>query len=286
MEKSVARLLTTGNPKWLLGYSVAVGMLGVVVSAWGAGRDIDISLFVGALFCGLSFLVLISIRIERIVGKTRTAALKSSERAAVAQAMPLVYDRFDLSFPVPTLDEWTLEPGGLLLLHRLIEGEDPSVIVELGSGASTPVLAHLAEKQDRRFTSIENDDSWVEVTRQRLSGWDIEPDHILHHVPLADNPFQPSAPWYDTDGLDDIFGDETIDLIFVDGPAARHGTHRRQPAFTYFASRMSPGGILVLDDYNREDEQEVVDFWKQEMPEIEVSTFSGRKSLAVVRMPE
>jgi hypothetical protein len=72
----------------------------------------------------------------------------------------------------------------------------------------------------------------------------------------------------------------------VDGPAARTGVHRRYPAFPYFAPKMASGGIIMLDDYHRDDEQEIVARWKEERPGIEVNTFTGHnKSMAIIRVP-
>ena len=278
--------MTAESPKWLVVYSLVAGALSAAVSAWGVGHNIYAASLVAGLFSGLAFLGLMAIRIERIAGHTRTAAFKSSERAAVAQAMPLVYDKLDAPLPMSTLDEWTIELAGLLQLQRLIERETPGVIVEIGSGASTPVLAHLAGDNGGFFFSIENDASWVETTRGRLYGWDVDPDEVLHHVPLRDHSFKSSTPWYDTDWLDRIFGDRTIGLVFVDGPAARTGVHRRYPAFPYFAPKMASGGIIMLDDYHRDDEQEIVARWKEERPGIEVNTFTGHnKSMAIIRVP-
>ena len=54
---------------------------------------------------------------------------------------------------------------------------------------------------------------------------------------------------------------ESIDFLFVDGPPKAVGEHARAPALAEFASRLAPGSLVLLDDMQRDDEQEIVARW-------------------------
>jgi hypothetical protein len=54
----------------------------------------------------------------------------------------------------------------------------------------------------------------------------------------------------------------------VDGPPG-YGegmSHSRHPALPVLADRMAPGGMVFLDDADREPEREIVSRWSEELP--------------------
>ena len=82
-------------------------------------------------------------------------------------------------------------------------------------------------------------------------------------APLVDVtlPDGSTSPWYDLAKLPDI---GEIDVLLVDGPIGAIAEQARYPAFPLLADRLADGGLVVLDDTNRPEEQEVVRRWLEE----------------------
>lgn len=158
---------------------------------------------------------------------------------------------------LPELGGWAASPDLALLLVETIRDEKPLVVVELGSGATTTII-RLALKRfspDARFISIEQ-----------------EAEHTsdgIRHVPIRDG-------WYDTDLLQDL---SDIDLLFVDGPRGSE----RYPALPFFADRLSPKGVVLVDDANRKDDRAYIDRWQNEFPHLSVAFLDFQKGAAVLR---
>ena len=51
-------------------------------------------------------------------------------------------------------------------------------------------------------------------------------------------------------------------LLFVDGPPGSTGPFARYPVVEKLGSRMATGGIVVMDDTNRDDETAIVADWR------------------------
>jgi predicted O-methyltransferase YrrM len=105
---------------------------------------------------------------------------------------------------------------------------------EWGVGGSTLWLSQWCAG----VVSVEHDREWVTKISDELAEYDIQ-NVTLCHVPLGDD----YEAW-----INDY---EPFDLIFVDG--------RRRAACTGHAvSRLRPGGVLVLDDSQREQYQAAI----------------------------
>lgn len=124
--------------------------------------------------------------------------------------------------PIPPLRGWALSPDAARVLADLVIRHRPTVVVELGSGASTVILSRLLAKTGGRLISLEH-----------------------RPGPALVDGFYP---------LDDV--PETIDLLLVDGPPITEGDRTKS---TVLAPRMTPAGIVVIDDADRD--AQVVEAW-------------------------
>jgi predicted O-methyltransferase YrrM len=194
----------------------------------------------------------------------------------------MIYDEIDVPRPLPTLDGWTLEPDGFLLMAQLIEENRPRVIVEFGSGASTTTLAYLAEKTGGNFLSIEEDAEWANRTRRRLQSWGIE-GAAVHHVPVLPEDQNQGYTWYSIEGVQEVLGRLDIDLVLVDGPTAQHGRRVRDATLPVIADWLSDEAIVVFDDYGREGESEFLAEYQERFPESSTDVISRHKEMAVFR---
>ena len=176
----------------------------------------------------------------------------------------------------PLLDDggflpWTegaMAPSGLATVAAEIALAERRLVVELGSGVSTVLLARLARQLGGRIVAVEHDPGWAGWVRRQL-----DRDGLAEHASVIEAPLRPhplaldGAPWYGPEALDALPGDG-IELLLVDGPPGYgDGMARsRYPALPLLAERLSPGALVVLDDAPRAGEAEILDRWEHDLP--------------------
>lgn len=153
--------------------------------------------------------------------------------------------------PAPEL-AWMFPDDACEALAELVAATKPQLIVECGSGRSTLVLAALCE-QGHPVVSLEHDACYRQETQRMLREHDLTE---LADVRLA--PLEGSPPWYAAAAYEDLHG---IGLLFVDGPPGSVVRDAREPALPMLRDRLLPGGVIVLEDTHRRDEQEIWRRW-------------------------
>jgi GNAT superfamily N-acetyltransferase len=168
-----------------------------------------------------------------------------------------------------------MRPAGIAAIGRDILDRARRRIVELGSGASTVLLARLLTRWqpdgDWRLAAVEHDVDWVRRVTEELADGGIGDRVTVIHAPLVDHHLaQDGLLWYDeralVTGLDQALDGELIDLLVVDGPPAFAPGFglARYPALPVLRSRLASGAAVVLDDVDRPGEQEVLRRWERE----------------------
>jgi predicted O-methyltransferase YrrM len=176
---------------------------------------------------------------------------------------------------IPGLRSWAASADVLLTLHSVSKKVKPKVVLDLGSGVSTLVLAKSSP--DAKIFSIDHLSEFAEKTKTLLA------DHQISNVELRVAPLQPHAmgiDWYEVSALDDI---EKIDLLFIDGPPGSKNEKARHPVLSQCLSKLSPGAVIVLDDAGREGERELADMFLQALPGYELEFLSHEKGTAILR---
>ncbi len=190
-----------------------------------------------------------------------------------------------------TLPQMATPYGGFAIspdLARLIVEQvllnKPVMIVELGSGASTILLGHVAETlPGTRVVSLEHDPLWYANTLIDLE------THRVHNVDLRYAPLTPieidsrEYLWYSIEALKDL---RDIDLVLVDGPPGDVGPKARFPAGPVLHPKCRDGCLWIVDDTVREDEQEVVRHWMDTMKlDLLFERVWRKKGATVLRAP-
>jgi predicted O-methyltransferase YrrM len=143
---------------------------------------------------------------------------------------------------------------------------DRKRIVELGSGISSIVIGRLLAQRGGKLTAVEHDPDWAQLVRSQVERERL--DGVVEVIGSSLEPHPASwsgAPWYSRESVALLPGG--ISLLLIDGPPG-YGegmSHSRYPALQALADRVERGGLVILDDADRESEREIVAKWSEEM---------------------
>jgi predicted O-methyltransferase YrrM len=179
--------------------------------------------------------------------------------------------------PLPALRGWAMSPDSLLPLVLTVVEARPRHVVELGSGASTVVLAYALRKSGKgKLVSFEHDSRFAAITNKLVH------DHRLTGVArVVEAPLAGEGPWYDR-AIVARNAPAKIDLLVVDGPPAGPGDEVRYPAAPCLLPRLSENGLIVMDDAARDGERAVLARWERDFA-LESRLIPTEKGLAVLR---
>lgn len=203
--------------------------------------------------------------------KELKAANWQSYRQSEAFAQLLSLLKFDA--PVPPTRSWAASPDLLLTLAQLVRTHKPKLVVELGSGVSTLIVAKAGA---RKVVSIDNSEEFAEKTREiirehKVRGVEVRVAELKTHASGSD--------WYDLSKLTDL---KRIDLLIIDGPPGSKNPEARKPALAEFISKLSPKAVIVIDDVNRDGERELAEGFAKALPTHALTIFSHEKGTAVI----
>lgn len=172
---------------------------------------------------------------------------------------------------------WVAGADFLLLLARQVLKQKPDLVVEFGSGVSTVVIGRCLQLNGRgRLLSFDHDEGFAELTRRRLLGAGVPGE--VRAVPLVPGTDGYGGSWYAHGELPD-----GIDLLVIDGPPAwrqKQAESRGSAAPAAFA-KLSPGGVVLLDDAARPGEQRIMARWRAEYPKISFEWLDTQKGALV-----
>lgn len=187
-----------------------------------------------------------------------------------------------LRSPLPPMRGWAISPDfGVLLLSEILKNK-PRRVLELGSGASTLLIAYGLEKTGHgKVVSFDHDLNYCEKSRDRVTEHQLGNIAEVVHAPLREVRLnQGDWDWYDTARIDPDF---KIDLLVIDGPPGQIQDISRYPALPLLHEYFSDDITILLDDAGRTDEQTIVNMWIREFPEFAHEYLSAEKGAAVLR---
>ena len=190
-----------------------------------------------------------------------------------SEAMQQLLSLLKFSAPVPPTRSWAASPDLLLTLTQLVRTHNPKLVVELGSGVSTLVVAKAGAK---KVISIDNSAEFAGKTREvlkehKVRGVDIRVAALKAHISGVD--------WYDTNIIKDL---KRIDLLIVDGPPGSKNPQARMPARAEFIAKLSPKAIIVIDDVNRDGERKLAEAFAKALPNHILTIYPHEKGTAVI----
>ncbi|WP_303925018.1 class I SAM-dependent methyltransferase, partial [Draconibacterium sediminis] len=213
--------------------------------------------------------------------------LKEYQIAQNNQSKQQVYiskinDQLQTKIALPFHKPWAVLPDFIYNLLELIKENKPATIVECGSGLSTLVGGYLAKnKIIKQFISVEHDKQFHEATLADLKEYGLEKYVTLVHTPLKSIYIDGEEwLWYDTDIIETKINE--IDILLVDGPPGQLQKNSRYPAIPLLKKYFNNNTRIILDDSHRSDEQEIINKWLVESPNLKLNQLETTKGMAVL----
>lgn len=176
---------------------------------------------------------------------------------------------------------WALDVGLLAHVAELLDGYPAPRVLEFGSGRGTKSLARIVANRGGSLVSVEHDPTWYQRTSVELEAAGLGGHAMVRLCPLVDVEFfTVPGRFYDMSWLRP---EDRFDLVIVDGPPAATCKMARLPAFPAIAAHVAPGGFhLLLDDFERDDERQIVAMWRAFVPELSYETLDFGKGVCVI----
>jgi hypothetical protein len=165
---------------------------------------------------------------------------------------------------LPRLDGGAMDPDAVYALAELVARSEPSIVVELGPGASTVVLGLTAASLTgpMQIWSLESEPDWVAHAERLVAYHSIPRCHVVA-APLVEQSVGTWAgTWYSPEAVALI--PDRIDLLIVDGPKNVRQNDARFPAYAAFQARLAPGSHVFVHDTDRDDETKMVKAWTED----------------------
>jgi hypothetical protein len=177
---------------------------------------------------------------------------------------------------------WALSPDALLEIFNYIDKYRPKVILELGSGYSTPAIAEYckARDYDTEIIAIDHDDEFYKKTSSMVEQYDSV---TLQKAPLRKYEEESDIyEWYNAGLIEKAVGKKKVDFIIVDGPPQTTNKLARYPVLRHLKQVFSKDYCIFVDDSDRKDESDMVKKWLEENPDLRAHYIPTEKGLYVV----
>ena len=160
---------------------------------------------------------------------------------------------------------FAIADDAVLALISLLAELRPQRVLELGSGLSTRLLAHLADQLGlERLVTVDDHAEWQQrVLRDLRSTARI----VSLVAPLAPEQCSDRRGWFYQRLAERCGSYGPFDAVFIDGPRSSFGgpgTYNRSMAAGVIARLLRPGGLVILDDAWRQTEMEAMALWSAE----------------------
>jgi predicted O-methyltransferase YrrM len=189
------------------------------------------------------------------------------------EALQQLFALLKFSAPIPPTRSWAASPDLLLTIADLVRTRKPRLVVELGSGVSTLIVAKAGA---RKVISIDNSAEFAEKTREMLRA------HKVRGVEVRVAPLKAHASgvqWYDTAKLKDL---KKIDMLIIDGPPGSKNPDARKPALKELLAKLSPNAVVVIDDVKRPGERQMAEAFVKALPRHTLNILNHEKGTAVI----
>jgi predicted O-methyltransferase YrrM len=237
-----------------------------------------------------SFLIALAILISNTSAAKRPSTINPNystmphlaEITAELHSMHVIMSRFP-DCVMPT-SRWSMRFRNLHLLVETLDRRKPKLIVELGSGISTLVIAAwLRESGQGRVISLDHEASWADKTTSYLKQAGLMDIAEVWTTPLVPAESMGHVTnWYDISNCK--WPVDSIDMLIVDGPPAWACGRNlaRLPAVQMLKDHISNDGCILLDDAHRNGEIDILRMWMSQLPTFKLEVAATATGFAIL----
>lgn len=132
-----------------------------------------------------------------------------------------------------------------------------------------------------RIISLDHDEHYAQNSAREIKNHQLDNIASVIYAPLREySIIDKKMLWYHTPLLDKI---KFIDMLIIDGPPASTQKLARYPALPLLIDSLSDDAVIILDDGNREDEQEIIKLWLAEFPGLVHQKIESEKGTVILR---
>jgi predicted O-methyltransferase YrrM len=188
----------------------------------------------------------------------------------------------NVRYPVPSFRGWAISPDFTRILMKYIFDIKPELVVELGSGVSTIISGYCLKMNGKgKLISLEHEAKYYQDSLTNIKAHGLEDYVELYLAPLKQYILDDATYlWYD---LSKVTIDNPVDMMTVDGPPGTIQKESRYPAFPLMVSYLNHNAIILVDDYIREDEKEMVENWMKNTQLVQVNIINTEKGTCVLK---
>lgn len=200
------------------------------------------------------------------------------------EALFSIFNLLALRHPLPPMRGWAVSPDFMKLVISSVFEHKPRLVVELGSGVSTLVVGYCLQKLNQgEVISVDHEESYTRITKNNVLNHSLQNVVQVIYAPLKNiTIYDKTWLWYDLGFLTSL--EQPIDLLIIDGPPGDLQKLSRYPALPLLIDSLSDNALVLLDDSNREDEQEIVKLWKQNFSLSKVEQIVTEKGAHVLQL--
>lgn len=164
---------------------------------------------------------------------------------------------------------WSAGPGFYAHVCNEVIVNRRKVIVEMGAGISTVLLARLLRRNglDAHIWSVDQDAEWQKVVAGILKADAVRDKVTFLQADVLPAPADDAPPWYDENALRALRSTDPVDLLLVDGPRVTDNACTRYGAVPFLLDRLAARSCVFLHDVDRPGEQAVLSVWRSQMPD-------------------
>jgi predicted O-methyltransferase YrrM len=211
----------------------------------------------------------------------KAVVTQSQDVASRAWATRTIDGHIGKELVLPSPNPWTLDAAAISTLCRLLEQRKPRMVLELGSGLSTIIIASYIKQNGGRFVSVDHDPKFADVTLGYLRANGLSQAVDLKVCPLLRQSKTNNELWYNTSLVEGL---NEIDFLVVDGPPKPFYENIRRHAISVVGDRLTPSACILLDDVDRPAEKETILQWQAKFPDLQCDILGHPKAHAILRL--
>lgn len=206
---------------------------------------------------------------------------KQGQQYKQIQSLFSLYNILPRDITLPPLGGWSLDPDALNQIILQIEDRKPALILELGSGISTVLIAYVLKKRKcGRIISLEHDEKHFVNTKHLINKSHLEYWSEVKLAPLQSYLLKRGEwLWYSSVAFAEL---RNIEMLIIDGPPEHLQKLSRYPALPLLGDRLSSKALIILDDAARAAEKEILGLWQDDLKGLSYVTEETEKGLAMI----